>query len=293
MQTKQQLQLLLQQAGTTPNKQLGQHFLIDLNLMRLLIERADISSDDVVLEVGSGTGSLTEAIAEKAGSLIAVEYDDALAQTAQSRLADKSNVTVINTDALRTKNALDEKVLFEIEAKRKVLGGRFKLVANLPYNISSPIMIILCIGPTPADQMHVTVQKEVARRMVAEPGSKDYGTLSIFLGATGTVEIVRVLKPAVFWPQPKVDSAIVSYFRQRHKMEAIKDIRLFQELVNLFMQHRRKTLWSTTKFAAGRLTRIKDWKAIFKKADIAPSSRAEKLKPETFVRLANIIKQTL
>ncbi len=293
MQTKQQLQLLLQQAGTTPNKQLGQHFLIDLNLMRLLIERADISSDDVVLEVGSGTGSLTEAIAEKAGSLIAVEYDDALAQTAQSRLADKSNVTVINTDALRTKNALDEKVLFEIEAKRKVLGGRFKLVANLPYNISSPIMIILCIGPTPADQMHVTVQKEVARRMVAEPGSKDYGTLSIFLGATGTVEIVRVLKPAVFWPQPKVDSAIVSYFRQRHKMEAIKDIRLFQELVNLFMQHRRKTLWSTTKLAASRLTRIKDWKAIFKKADIAPSSRAEKLKPETFVRLANIIKQTL
>ncbi|GAH08567.1 unnamed protein product, partial [marine sediment metagenome] len=194
MQTKQQIQQLLASAGLSPNKRLGQHFLIDLNLMRLLVKSAHIRSNDIVLEVGCGTGSLTEALAETAGMVIAVERDKALAQIAKRQLAlyplyrtvqgKTKNIQIINTDILETKSTISRTVIKAIQLCRKKYLGQVLLVANLPYNVACPVMLNLLTlhrsgtgltGPVMADGMYVTVQKEVARRITAAPGQKHYG----------------------------------------------------------------------------------------------------------------------
>ncbi len=301
MQTKQQIQQLLTSAGASVNKRLGQHFLIDLNLMRLLIDSANISAHDIVLEVGCGTGSLTEGLAEHAGYCLAVEYDRILTEIAKSRLAKTKNVKIINTDILKNKNTISPLVANELasarlrgrshfgEAKaRKKYTGRIILVANLPYNVASPVMLNLVTGPLVADSMCVTVQKQVADRMTAGPGSKDYGILSILLCANGDVEFIRVLKPTVFWPEPKVDSAIVRFVRNKEKVRRIKDVKLFSEIVGFFMGHRRKTLLACSKLAKGKLTKIGNWPEIFERCRIDPKQRPEQLSPEEYIAIANL-----
>ena len=191
MQTKQEIQQLLASAGVWPNKRLGQHFLIDLNLMRLLVDSAQITNNDIVLEVGCGTGSLTEALSERAGKTIAVELDTTLAKIAERELAKAKNVEIINTDILEAKNTISRTIARVLEPARKKHSGRVLLVANLPYNVASAVMLNLITGPITADAMYVTVQKEVAERMTALPDSKDYGTLSIFLAAAGEVKTER------------------------------------------------------------------------------------------------------
>jgi 16S rRNA (adenine1518-N6/adenine1519-N6)-dimethyltransferase len=288
MQTKHQIQQLLASAAVFPNKHFGQHFLIDLNLMRLMIDSANICDDDVVLEVGCGTGSLTEGLAERAAYCIAVEVDDILAKIAQGRLAEKENVTVINTDILEGKHKISDTVVKVVEQARKKHGPRLLLVANLPYNVACPVMLNLVEGPTVVDRMYVTVQKQVAERMAAKPGSGDYGTLSIFLSATGEVKIERILKPTVFWPQPQVESAMVSFVRKEEKANRIKSMELFGEVINLFMGHRRKMLKACTKFASGELAKIDNWPEIFEQCSIDPTQRPEKLPPEDYIAITNL-----
>jgi 16S rRNA (adenine1518-N6/adenine1519-N6)-dimethyltransferase len=287
MQTKRQIQQLLASAGVSPNKRLGQHFLIDLNLMRLLVESADIAGDDVVLEVGCGTGSLTEALAERAGRIIAVEFDRNLFGIVESHLAGIQNVTLINADILESKHAISGTILNALARAREQCPGRLLLVANLPYNVASPVMVNLVTGPTIADAMYVTVQKEVAQRMTAGPGSADYGTLSIYLHATGDSQIIRTLKPAVFWPPPQVDSALVGFVRRREKVSRITNMELFTQTVHLFMGHRRKTLSACTKLAREKLAGIADWPEVFKRCGIDPTKRPEQLAPEDYVAISN------
>ena len=288
MQTKQQIQRLLLLAGIRPNKRLGQHFLIDLNLMRILIDSANISKDDIVLEVGCGTGSLTQDLAEKAGYCLAVEVDEQITEIAKEEIAKARNVAVLNTDILTNKNTVNPTITGGLKLARKKYSGRVLLVSNLPYNVASAVMLNLITAKTVVDEMFVTVQKEVADRMTAEPGSKDYGSLSIFLGATGDVKTIRVLKPTVFWPQPKVDSAMISFVRNKEKVSRIKSMELFKEAVNLFMQHRRKMLKSCTKFATGSFAKIDDWAEIFERCDIDPHSRPQELRPIDYVAIANL-----
>lgn len=291
MQTKHQIQQLLASAGVFPNKNFGQHFLIDLNLMRVMIDSARIGSDDIVLEVGCGTGSLTEGLAERAGFCIAVEIDDTLAKIAQEQLAKKENVNVINTDILESKHTISGAVIEAIEEARKKHAGRLLLVANLPYNVACPVMLNLVEGPKVADEMYVTVQKQVAERMTAKPGGGDYGTLSIFLSATGEVQTGRILKPTVFWPQPQVESAMVSFVRKEEKVSRIKSMELFGEVINLFMGHRRKMLKACTKFAGGELSKIDNWPEIFEQCSIDPTHRPEKLPPEDYTAIANLCRE--
>jgi len=287
MQTKQQIQQLIAAAGVSVSKRLGQHFLIDLNLMRLLIDSAQIRSSDIVLEVGCGTGSLTQAITDKAGVTIAVELDPALAKITGKQLAQAENVQVVNCDILQNKNTIDPAVTSAIESARRKCSGRLLLVSNLPYSVASAVVLNLVTGPATADAMYVTVQKEVAERMIAAPGSRDYGTLSIFLAATGDVKMIRTLKPTVFWPQPMVDSAMVSFVRAPDKVSRIEDMELFGEVVNLFMGHRRKMLKACTRFARDRLGRINNWPEIFQSCSVEPSVRPEQIRPEDYVALAN------
>lgn len=287
MQTKRQIQQLLASAGASPNKRLGQHFLIDLNLMRLLVDSADIQNNDVVLEVGCGTGSLTEALALLAGEVIAVEIDRTLAEITTRQLAKAKNVKIIHTDILENKNNISKTVASAMSLAQKKHSGRILLVANLPYNVASPVILNLVTGPIIADNMYVTVQKEVAERMTAAPGSRDYGSLSIHLSATGEVRTIRVLKPTVFWPQPQVDSAMLSFAHKKQKYRRIQDMPLFSETIKLFMSHRRKMLKSCIKSAHGRLAKINNWPEIFEQCSIDSTQRPEQLWPRDYIAIAN------
>lgn len=288
MQTKRQIRALLASAGVTPNRRFGQHFLVDLNLLRLLVDSAQIGADDVVLEVGCGTGSLTQALAERARHVVAVEVDGTLAGIAESQLAGADNVTLIRADALSSKGILNPEVV-EASGRARATGrGRLLLVSNLPYDAGTAVMLNLVKGPVVADEMVVTVQKEVAERMEAGPNHRDYGTLSILLGATGRARTLRVLKPSVFWPPPAVDSAIVRYVRDATKCRRIDDMARFGEVVGLFMGHRRKMLRACAKYAADTLGGRELWLELFDKCGIPATQRPEALGPEQYVDLANL-----
>ncbi len=287
MQTKNQIHSLLLDAAVRPNRSLGQHFLVDLNLMRLLLRAANVTKDDIVLEVGCGTGSLTQALAEKAAAVIAVEVDSALAEIARQQLAGKKNVRIINTDILRKKSVINSDVIKLIKSFQS--AGRFLLVANLPYNVASPLVINLVTGSPAADAMYVTVQKEVAERMTAKAGTKKYGTLSVLLQATGDVKIERVLPAGVFWPKPKVGSAMVSFVRSSKKTEQVKNVERFCQIVNLFMRHRRKMLKSITKSSQKRFKQAQNFQQIFESCGIEPNSRPAQLSPGDYVKIANAL----
>ena len=286
MQTKQQIQQLLESAGIKPNKRFGQHFLIDLNLMRLLTDSANIQKKDIVLEVGCGTGSLTEILAEKAGRVIAVEFDGKLFEIAQKQLEKIENIDFINSDILENKKTIKHTVTNLIRQACERFSGRLLLVANLTYNIASPLILNFITGPIVAEAMYVTVQKEVADRMTAAPNSKDYGIVSIFLASTGNIKTLRRLKPAVFWPKPQVDSAMVSFVRDTEKAGRIVNMDLFCEIVSLFMGYRRKTMLTCSKLARGRLAQIHNWSEIFEKCSINPTHRPDQISPKAYIDLA-------
>ena len=291
MQTKQDIERLLAGVGATPNRRLGQHFLIDLNLMRLLLDEAHIHNQDVVFEVGAGTGSMTEDLAQRAGWVITVEYDHALAKAAGMQLEKFFNVTLFNMDVLENKNAIHAEILQSLQKNQEELGGRLLLVANLPYNVASSVMANLITGPVVADAMVVTVQKEVADRMTAQPNSDDYGSLSILMAATGSARIFRKLPPTVFWPRPQVDSAMVSFTRDPQKVSQIHDMEIFHQVIALFMSHRRKMLKACVKFAEGDLAHVHRWTEIFTEAFVDPHHRPEELSASDYINIANLCKK--
>jgi len=293
MQTKTEIQRLLAGAGVEPNKRLGQHFLIDLNLMELLLSNANITEDDIVLEVGSGTGSLTSELVRRAGKVIAVECDDALAEITRQHLRNAKNIEVITTDVLESKNTINRQVIEKLQQAQQEIFGRLLLVANLPYSAASNVMLNLLSGTVVADEMIVTVQKEVAMRMAAEAGSEDYGVLSIFLAAMGQCRVLRKLSPKVFWPPPQVDSAMVRFDRDAAKVAEIHNIELFHRVVDLFMGHRRKMMKACVKFAEGRLANVHNWQDIFTRAFIEPHHRPEELSATDYVAIANLCNETI
>lgn len=288
MQTKNQIRELLASVGVVPRRKFGQHFLVDQNLVRLLVDAAQIRADDVVLEVGCGTGSMTQVLAERAGRVVTVEIDSVLAGLARSQLVDCDNVELVEADALSSKGALNPVVIEAITGARAQQRGRLLLVANLPYDVASALMVNLVKGPVLAEAMVVTVQKEVADRMEGRPKGKDYGALSIFLGATGDVQTLRVLKPSVFWPPPGVKSAVVRFVRDEAKCQRIDQMARFNEVVGLFMGHRRKMLRACVKHAPAMLGSREQWIRRFERCGIDPRWRPEALSPGQYVELANL-----
>ncbi|PKL47782.1 MAG: ribosomal RNA small subunit methyltransferase A [Planctomycetes bacterium HGW-Planctomycetes-1] len=288
MQTKTDIQRLLAGAGIEPNKRLGQHFLIDLNLLQFLLTNAAITENDTVLEVGTGTGSLTGELVKRAGKVIAVECDDVLAEITKQQLEDANNFEIVVADVLESKNTINRGVIEKLQEAQQEFFGRVLLVANLPYNAASCVMLNLLDGPVVADAMVVTVQKEVADRMAAAPGSEDYGILSIFLTAMGRCKILRKLSPKVFWPVPQVDSAMVRFDRDQKKADEIHNVELFKDVVDLFMGHRRKMMRACVKFAEGKLTNIHNWEDIFTRAFVEPHHRPEELRAVDYIAIANL-----
>ena len=287
MQTKSQIRQLLESAGIHPNKHFGQHFLIDLNLIRLLVDSADIQKSDVVLEAGCGTGSLTSMLAQRAGHVVAVELDHNLFNISKEELSEFNNLYLLNTDVLENKNALSDEVIKLLSLARKHFPGRLLLIANLPYNAATPVMMNLITGNIKADEMCVTVQKEVADRMKAAPGSSNFGVLSVLMQATGDVEIIRILKPSVFWPRPQVDSAMVKFVRNKTKVNRISDIEQFTKIVHLFMNHRRKTLHACGRLEEAKVPKIDNWDEIFSTSSINAHLRPDQISPEQYVSIAS------
>ncbi|MFG0289899.1 MAG: 16S rRNA (adenine(1518)-N(6)/adenine(1519)-N(6))-dimethyltransferase RsmA [Rhodopirellula sp. JB044] len=245
-QTVSYLSKRLTSAGLRPVSKYGQNFLVDLNLIELIARSAELTRNDVVLEIGTGVGSLTGIMAEQAGAILTVEIDKNLYQLAGEELRDYPHVKMIQGDALRNKNSLRDDIMESIrDAKARLPEeGRFMLVANLPYNVATPIVSNLLHETPPPDRIVVTIQKELAERMIAGPGSKDYGALSVWVQSVCNAEIVRVLSPNVFWPRPKVESAIIRLDVDHERRNAIPDLQFFHQTVRALFFHRRKFLRS-------------------------------------------------
>jgi 16S rRNA (adenine1518-N6/adenine1519-N6)-dimethyltransferase len=197
----------------------------------------------VILEIGTGMGSLTSRMAEKAAAVVTVEIDERLYSLASEELAEFSNVLMLQVDALKSKNHLEPEVIAVVKEQLEIdPARRFKLVANLPYNIATPILSNLLTCDVVPVSMTATIQKELAERMVAVPSTKDYSALSIWMQALCDIQIVRVLPPQVFWPKPKVHSAIVHIVPNPEKRERIPDLTFFHDFVRSLFLHRRKFL---------------------------------------------------
>ena len=244
-QTRTYLIQRFETLGIHPRGKLGQNFLIDLNLLHLLHQSAELDKNDVVLEVGTGTGSLTGAMAQEAAVVITVEVDSVMHEMAKQEHWDKENIRFLFADVLENKNRLNRHVLDVVrEELRKTPERRFKLCANLPYQIATPLMSNLLLTDVPPFSMTVTIQKEVGDRIVAKPGKKDYGALAVWMQAQCDCRIVRIMPPSVFWPRPKVDSAIVQLKYNQKKRDRIPNLIFFHDFVRALFFHRRKFIRS-------------------------------------------------
>src|SRR5262245_11674479 len=222
----------MKEAGIRPQGQHGQNVLVDLNLLALLVRTADPGPKDVVLEIGTGLGSLTGRVAQLAAAVVTVEIDPRLFALASEELAGLSNVTMLQQDALKNKNTIHPVVIEAIHQKlAEHAGSQLKLVANLPYNIATPILSnLLTITPVPVS-LTATIQKELADRITAHPGTKDYSALSIWMQALCAMQVVRELLPQVFWPRPKVHSAIIQILPNPAKRSALGDLTFFHDFI--------------------------------------------------------------
>ena len=276
----------LERAGLHPKTKYGQNFLVDLNLLDILIKGSDIQKTDVILEVGTGMGSLSKLMAPLAGAVVTVEIDRDLQALAAKELRGADNVTMLTCDALRNKNHMREDVLVAVREKlASIPDSRFKLVANLPYNVATPIISnLLTVTPFP-DRMVVTIQKELAQRIVAEPSCKDYSALSIWMQSLCDCEILRILPPSVFWPSPKVDSAIIRVTPNPVKRSRIVDLEYYHSRLRALFFHRRKYLRSQLLTATQDDLSKPQIDEILDKLGLAPNLRAEQLTVEQIIEL--------
>ncbi|MEJ6950664.1 16S rRNA (adenine(1518)-N(6)/adenine(1519)-N(6))-dimethyltransferase RsmA [Natronospora cellulosivora (SeqCode)] len=274
---------ILEENNLRLSKKLGQNFLIDRNIIDIIVAAADIKESDTVIEIGPGIGSLTEGILEKIpkGKLIAIEKDSRLV-TVLNNLFDNDNLEIINIDVLEI-----EWQKFMI--KKDIHGDNIKLMANLPYYITTPIIMGLLENKVPIDKFVFMVQKEVAERMAASPGGKDYGALSIAVQYYTKAEIIHNISSNVFIPRPAVDSAVIRLSRRKEAEVILDDEDFFFKIVRAVFQQRRKNI----KNALSKAANINIEKDVvincLEDLDIDPRIRGEKLSIKKFAELSNAI----
>ena len=278
------------EAGIHLRTRLGQNFLIDLNLQRLLLATARLGPEDLVLEVGTGTGSLTALMAAEAAAVVTVELDRDLFRLAGEELGELKNVRMVRSDALRNKNRLHPALLEAVRRELEAAPARqLKLVANLPFSVATPIITNLLALEVPPRTMTVTIQKELADRIVARPGGKDYGSLSVWMQSQCRVEIVRVMPPSAFWPRPKVDSAIVHVSLDDRLRARIRDRAFFHGFVRAIFLHRRKFLRSGLLSAFKKRLTKPQVDRIMARLGVDGKVRAERLDVETILALSDAL----
>jgi 16S rRNA (adenine1518-N6/adenine1519-N6)-dimethyltransferase len=285
-QTLSYLRNLFDERGIRPKNKLGQNFLIDLNLLDVLLREADLSPADLVLEVGSGTGSLTVRLAEQAGAVVSVELDPNFARLVEEAVEGRGNVSLLHADVLRNKNELNPTVLEAMRNSAERAGTtRMKLVSNLPYAVAVPVVSNLLLSNVPIERMVVTVQWEIAERLMAVPGTKDYGALAVLVQSLAEVTLVRKLPPAVFWPRPQVDSAIVCIRPDAVRREHVGDALRFRTFLRDLYAHRRKNLRGGLLALPGKRFSKEEVDRRLAELDVPGTSRAEALDLEQHLRL--------
>jgi 16S rRNA (adenine1518-N6/adenine1519-N6)-dimethyltransferase len=292
-QTLTYLKRRFEEVGLRLQSRFGQNFLIDLNLLHIIVDSAELSPNDIVLEVGTGVGSLTQLVAPQVAEVVTVEIDPRVAQLASEELIDLPNITLIQQDALDGKNAMNDDVMSATNERLAAGASRkFKLVANLPYNIATPLISNLLALDRPPDLMVVTIQKEVADRLIARPGTKDYGPFSIWVQSQCDVELLRVMPPAVFWPRPKVDSAIVRIRFDRARRETVPDLHYFHSVVRALFLHRRKLLRGVLLSAFKSLSKP-EVDSMLQQLEFGETARAEELDVTRMLALVEALRKRL
>jgi 16S rRNA (adenine1518-N6/adenine1519-N6)-dimethyltransferase len=286
-QTLSYLRNLFEERGLNPKNKLGQNFLVDLNLLDLLLRTAELTRDDLVLEVGSGTGSLTVRLLEQAGAVVSVEVDPAFAiMTDEAVREGRDRVALIHADALKNKNELNPQVIRAItDLKQRTGAGRFKVVANLPYSVAVPVITNVLLSDLNAERLTVTVQWEIAERLTAIVGTKPYAALTVLMQSIADVTVVRRLPPAVFWPRPQVDSAIVLIRPNAAKRAHVGDVMRFRHFLRDLYVHRRKNLRGALASLPGKRFGKDTVDAKLAELGIAGTTRAEALDLEQHLRL--------
>lgn len=242
-QTLSYLRRLFEAHGLEAKSKLGQNFLIDLNLVELIVRTAELERSDAVLEVGTGTGSLTAQLAAWAGCVTTIEIDSGLGPVARQVVGERPNVRFVFGDALAKKSELNPAMLAAWDEMTAAHAcTRRKLVANLPYVIATPLISNLLVAGVPIERMVVMVQWEIAERLRATVGTKDYNALSVLVQSVADVETVRKVLPSNFYPRPKVDSAIVKITPNAEKRAKVGDVLRFRIFLRDLYVHRRKNL---------------------------------------------------
>lgn len=275
-QTKDEIAGLLAVAGTQPKHRFGQNFMIDRNLVRVIAAAGEVSPGDFVVEVGPGTGTLTELLLTQGAEVLAVEIDRRLAQLLRERLGGERRFRLIEGDVLTTKHALHTELLSAIEEARSA-GRRVKLVANLPYHVASPLVVELLLAGV--NLLAFTVQREVAERLRAKAGEEAYGPLSVTCQLLAGVEVLRTLPPQAFWPAPKVESALVRLRRYDRPHGLPTDTRAFAVFVQRLFGQRRKMLRKSLAAWASQPG------SMLHSLGIDPAARCESLTPQQLVEV--------
>ena len=272
---------VLERHGFTFKKSFGQNFLTDTNILQKIVDTAEIYRNVNVIEIGPGIGALTEFLAENAAEVMAFEIDERLVPILADTLRDFDNVKVINEDILKS----------DLQARIKKFANPnlpIKVVANLPYYITTPILMHLIKSGIPFSEFVVMMQREVADRISAQPNSKSYGSLSIAVQYYMTAKVAFIVPRTVFVPAPNVDSAILKMTRRDKPAVEVKDEAFFFKVSKASFTHRRKTLWNNLTSYFGKSNEVKTkLESALDNAELSPSVRGEALGLQEFARLAD------
>lgn len=274
---------IMESYGLTFKKSLGQNFLTDINILNKIVAAADVTEADDVIEIGPGIGALTEQLAKRAHQVMALEIDDRLIPVLKDTLAPYDNVTIVHQDVLKADlNAL---IAQNFDGKHNL-----KIVANLPYYITTPIILHLLDTKIDFEKIVVMMQKEVADRLAATPGNKDYGSLTVAVQYEMDADIAFIVPKTVFIPQPKIDSAIIVLEKKDSQPYQPADEEFFKKMVKGIFLHRRKSLWNNLQGLYGKDPATKEkMQVALQKAGIEPGIRAEKLSIAQMVDLADAL----
>ena len=276
---------VLERHGFTFKKSFGQNFLTDTNILQKIVDTAEIDKNVNVIEIGPGIGALTEFLTENAAEVMAFEIDERLVPILEDTLRDHDNVKVINEDVLKA----------DLQTRVKEFENPnlpIKVVANLPYYITTPILMHLIESKIPFAEFVVMMQKEVADRISAEPNTKAYGSLSIAVQYYMTAKVAFVVPRTVFVPAPNVDSAILKMTRRKQPLVEVKDEDFFFRVSKASFVHRRKTLWNNLTSHFGKSEEVKNkLEQALENAAIKPSIRGEALSISDFARLSDALRE--
>ncbi|MFW7432320.1 16S rRNA (adenine(1518)-N(6)/adenine(1519)-N(6))-dimethyltransferase RsmA [Vagococcus carniphilus] len=272
---------ILKKYGFSFKKSLGQNFLTEPNILRNIASTAELNETDRIIEIGPGIGALTEHLARSNGEVLAFEIDQRLIEVLDDTMSPYNNVTVVNEDVLKADVKQIAESVFQTE-------GSIKVVANLPYYITTPIMIHLLMSGLDIESMVVMMQKEVADRITAVPGTKAYGSLSIAVQYYMDADLAFIVPKTAFVPQPNVDSAIIKLQKRTTPLVDVVDEDFFFKLTRSAFTQRRKTLWNNLISYFGKDEATKEWlETSLNECDIDPKRRGETLSIIEFGELSN------